>query len=126
MLATLNFSLAFVIGILCSPLSFVRPLPRLPFFQPQAQSKDATKSKPFIPSLAIAIPATLGYVAIAPPVVVYATNAYFRSDIGWILVEMARGWSAQGVWTNGIVWGIWWPAWVLGGAVLFSGALRKR
>ena len=47
------------------------------------------------------------------------------SALGWgieaLAVEMVRGWVAQGVWVAAVGWGIWWPGWVLGGVVLWSG-----
>ena len=121
-LATLNFSLALVIGIICSPLSFVRPLPRLPS---RKSMKTVDDAHDFVQNLAVALTATVLVISISPPILLYAANAYFGKEIGWTLLEMAKGWSAQGVWTSLVVWGIWWPAWVVGGSVLVSGAMRE-
>lgn len=88
--------------------------------------KTADDAHTFVHALAISLPATVLFVAISPPTVIYALNGYFGKNIGWTLLEMAKGWSAQGVWTSIVVWGVWWPAWVVGGTVLYSGTMRSR
>jgi len=113
-LATLNFSLAFMVGLLASPLAFVRPFPK---FDSKALQ------------WAVGIPAVVLHAAISPPVVIFALNWYLRGniwDVRWLLLEMAKAWSAQGVYTSLVIWAVWWPAWVIGGIVLFSGVLRKE
>ncbi|KAK5126259.1 hypothetical protein LTR85_010494 [Meristemomyces frigidus] len=117
-LATLNFSLAFVIGLLASPLSFIRPLPKLP---PYADEK-----RRYAIGLAISIPAALVHAAVSPPAVLYVMAWHWQKDIGWTLAEIAKGWAAQGVYTSFVVWTVWWPAWVIGGVVLFSEMLRRE
>ena len=74
---------------------------------------------------AIAGSTAVFFSMLSPPIGLCALNAYFGNEMGWTLFEVAKGWAAQGVWTSLVVWGVWWPAWVLGGCVLFSGALRK-
>lgn len=75
--------------------------------------------------VAVALPVGVLYAAICPPVVVWGVG---RGVLGWemgsLLRECARGWVAQGVWTGLVVWGVWWPAWVLGGVVLGCGVFR--
>lgn len=115
-LATLNFSLAFVVGILASPLSFVRPLPTM----------DKERSGNYAINIAINTTAAWFHAVISPPVVLYALTWYWDQEIEWALVEIAKGWAAQGVYTSLVVWTIWWPAWVLAGVVLFSGVVRRR
>ena len=79
--------------------------------------------------MAFYLPATVLLAALSPPIVLYGLHWYFRgfqSEIGVTLLEMAKGWTAQGVWTGLIVWGIWWPAWIVGGAVLYSRTYSKE
>lgn len=109
-MATLNFSLALVVGVLASPLCFVRPLPVEWSAGPWARQY-----------WLVAGLASLGLVAASPPVVLYVLNGIAVKDVGWMLVEMAKGWSAQGAWTCFVVWSIWWPAWMLSALVLYSG-----
>ncbi|KAF2481967.1 Gaa1-like protein [Neohortaea acidophila] len=126
-LATLNFSLAFLVGLLCSPLSFARPLPRLPLLQFPTKATPTTPkptTDPVAARLAISLPAILLYIAISPPAVLLALNAYFGKPLAWTLLEMAKGWCAQGVWTSLVIWAVWWPAWVVGGTVMLSGTFR--
>jgi glycosylphosphatidylinositol transamidase len=111
--ATINFSLALIVGLLASPLAFVRPLPL---------SKGDGQSSTF--SVALSIPTTLLYLVASPPVALYGISWYYGKDIAWLLMEVANGWVAQGVWTNLMIWSVWWPAWVLAGISLYSGAVR--
>ena len=105
MLATLNFSLAFVVGLLASPLAFVR----------------ATKSP------LLAIPQVLILGGLSPPVAMYGLSAWYKGrGLERVLVELAKGWIAQGVWTEFVVWGVWWPAWVVGVTVVCSGLVSAK
>lgn len=134
-LATLNFSLAFLIGLICAPLSFIRPLPSLWSMRSQQQSASKTTNSAatkqprniFISPWVISVPTALLYTLISPPVVLYILDwAFLHIGLEEILVEMARAWHAQGSWTGMcVVWGVWWPAWVVGGAVLGSGMLKR-
>lgn len=73
-------------------------------------------------NLAVALPSVMVYIAISPPVVFWAVaRGYFGFSVEQALVEVVRGWAAQGVWTAVVGWGFWWPAWVLGGVVMGSG-----
>jgi glycosylphosphatidylinositol transamidase len=68
----------------------------------------------------------LAYVvlaALSPMSATYAMGLWWYRDQGLaaVLVELAKGWVAQGVWTEFVVWGIWWPAWVVGGTAVWSG-----
>lgn len=123
-LATLNFSLALVVGLLCAPLSFIRPLPSLPS---KSSLKTADDAHTYFRVLAVSIPATAFVLALSPMTVLYGINGNLINgvnDLEWLLLEMAKAWSAQGVWTSLVVWGIWWPAWLIGGSALLSGVMR--
>ncbi|KAK3720665.1 Glycosyl phosphatidyl inositol protein transamidase complex subunit [Vermiconidia calcicola] len=127
-LSTLNFSLAFLLGLLCSPLSFVRPLPSLRFSLEQTTRYVSTDDAAGIAAnLAVVAPVSALFVAVSPPVVLWVVKGMFFGSGGveGMLVEMARGWVAQGVWTGAVVWGVWWPAWVVAASVLWSGCWRR-
>jgi glycosylphosphatidylinositol transamidase len=100
-LATLNFSLAFVVGLLTTPLAFVRQ----------------TESRVLVGVQYVVL------VALSPMSATYAVGLWWYRDQGLaaVLVELAKGWVAQGVWTEFVVWGVWWPAWIVGGTVVWSG-----
>lgn len=91
-LATLNFSLAFIIGLLATPLSFVR----------SAENN----------SIRWATAALMN--TIAPPMVAYTVGSYFAVDIGQVLRQASFGWNVWGVYTPVVIWAIWWPAWTIG------------
>lgn len=91
-LATLNFSLAFLIGLLTAPLAFVGPV----------------KSQ----SLRLTIAAFLNLIS--PPVVIYGAATISDVDIAFILREASFGWNVAGMYTPIVVWAIWWPAWTVG------------
>ncbi|KAI7298630.1 Glycosylphosphatidylinositol:protein transamidase, GAA1 component, partial [Hortaea werneckii] len=104
-LATLNFSLAFVVGLISAGLCFVRTRPR-----------------PAHPTANIAVGTltALAHSITSPPVVIYFLNWYLAKgkgwyDVSWLLYEMAQGWVAQDVYTSFVIWAIWWPAWVSAG-----------
>ncbi|RDW94050.1 GPI-anchor transamidase subunit GAA1 [Aspergillus mulundensis] len=105
-LATLNFSLSFMTGLLCSPLSFI--------------SCPSTATKPAVRYAS----AVLGLVLLnilSPPVVLLAGCKYFGVEVTTVLTEAAFGWDVWGMWTQVVVWCVWWPAWVVGGVVLGGG-----
>ncbi|QSZ31324.1 hypothetical protein DSL72_000887, partial [Monilinia vaccinii-corymbosi] len=98
-LATLNFSLSIIIGILSSPLSYIRPLG-------------------YKPIIAAILAMLLGILA--PSTVLLVGAKYWGLDVGNVLVEAAFGWDVGGMTTQVVVWCVWWPAWVVGGVLLFG------
>ncbi len=102
-LATLNFSLALLVGLLAAPLTYVRPLP----------------GKPIWVTFFGIILNTL-----APTAVLYAGSFYWRIPVGKILKESAFGWNVWGMNTQVVVWCVWWPAWLIG-AILLLGRPAK-
>jgi glycosylphosphatidylinositol transamidase len=97
-LATLNFSLALIVGVLASPLSFVHP----------ARS----------PATRVVTTALLN--AISPPAVLLAGAAYWGADITSVLREAAVGWHVCGTYSPVVVWCVWWPAWLAGSMVVLG------
>ena len=105
-LATLNFSLAFLIGLLAAPLSFVGP----PFSTASSEHSisDGKTRKAF---------ASVLLQVLSPPVVMLAVCKAWGVSVEDVLVEAAFGWQAHGLWTQVVVWCIWWPAWLVGSVV---------
>ncbi|KAF1987604.1 Glycosylphosphatidylinositol:protein transamidase, GAA1 component [Aulographum hederae CBS 113979] len=115
-LATLNFSLSLLLGLLSAPLSFIRPI--------------SSRSSP-----KLLLSVTL-LVLTAPPVVLVVVCALVDGtwQRGWskvvgkvveILVRASWGWHVSGLWTQVVVWLVWWPAWWIGGVVLGCGLFVK-
>jgi glycosylphosphatidylinositol transamidase len=98
-LATLNFSLAFLVGLLSSPLTWIQPLPDRPIIKVL---------------LAILL------VMMSPTVVLVGTSWAWGLGIGDVLKEAAFGWDVWGMNTQVVVWCVWWPAWVIGGVLLWG------
>ncbi|KAK2628868.1 hypothetical protein QTJ16_001971 [Diplocarpon rosae] len=98
-LATLNFSLAFLVGLFSVPLTYVQPLP----------------GHPVIASI-LSVPLTL----LAPTTVVMAATKYWGLSISQVLKEAAFGWDVWGMNTQVVVWCVWWPAWMMGMILLFG------
>lgn len=91
-LATLNFSLAMLIGLLSAPLSFVKP-----------------SSSP--------VSRIVGFVFLnltSPPAVLLASAAIWGLNVGDILREAAVAWHVTGTYSAVVVWCVWWPAWLAG------------
>jgi glycosylphosphatidylinositol transamidase len=103
-LATLNFSLALLVGLFSSPFTYVRPLP----------------GKPVITGLFSVILNIL-----APTVVLYGGSCYWQISVGQILKEAAFGWDVWGMNTQVVVWCVWWPAWMVGSIILLGKPLHK-
>ncbi|MCJ1392382.1 Glycosyl phosphatidyl inositol protein transamidase complex subunit [Xylographa bjoerkii] len=115
-LATLNFSLAFLIGLLASPLSFLGVPPSEP---PKAE----------VPSSWTIIARILSSIvlhALAPGVVLFALCTYSGVGVEDVLTQAAFGWKVSGLWTQVIVWCVWWPAWLVGGAFVSPHRSRNR
>lgn len=91
-LATLNFSLAFLVGLLASPLSFVQPVKN--------------------PVLRWSLAGLLNVVA--PSTVIYAAAQAWGISITDLLSEASFGWNVWGMYTPVVVWCLWWPAWLVG------------
>jgi GPI-anchor transamidase subunit GAA1 len=99
-LATLNFSLSFLVGVLAAPLSFVRARP---------------------PHIAINVFLIVLLSLMNPLVVIYGVTRYFRADFVGVLVQAAEGWHVWGMWTQVVLWLVWWPAWFAGVVIVSLG-----
>lgn len=100
-LATLNFSQSFLIGVLATPLSFVRKTNRTWLTAIQ-----------------------LGLLVVLNPVMVAQWSAkLLGADLHDVLVLAAQGWHVWGLWTQVTVWLVWFPAWFLGSVVVSGGLM---
>jgi glycosylphosphatidylinositol transamidase len=91
-LATLNFSLAFLVGLLASPLTFLGP-----------------SANPFVRWTYAGL-----LSAVAPPVVVYSAAQAWGVEVADVLTASSFGWNVWGMYTPVVFWCIWWPAWLVG------------
>ncbi|KAF3908580.1 hypothetical protein ABW21_db0208822 [Orbilia brochopaga] len=91
-LATLNFSLSFLIGLFSLPLTFARATP---------------KSPPVALVNSILLQLTSPFAAL------FAVAGYWGLGVEDVLREASFGWWVWGMWTPAIVWCVWWPAWVV-------------
>ncbi|KAL2139863.1 hypothetical protein VTI28DRAFT_4626 [Corynascus sepedonium] len=98
-LATLNFSLALITGLLASPLTFLRP-----YKTPGAR-----------------IAATVLLKTISPTAVLLAAATYWGTDVASVLKEASVAWHICGTYSPVVVWCVWWPAWVATGVVVLGG-----
>jgi GPI-anchor transamidase subunit GAA1 len=97
-LATLNFSLSFMIGLFCAPLSFITRL------------ESPAKPVRFVVSI-------LGLILLnllSPPVVLLGVCWYTGVSVETVMTQAAFGWDVWGMWTQVVVWCVWWPAWLIG------------
>ncbi|KAF1977151.1 Glycosylphosphatidylinositol:protein transamidase, GAA1 component [Bimuria novae-zelandiae CBS 107.79] len=100
-LATLNFSQSLMVGLLTAPLSFVR------------RGKGGLGSAAQFALLA----------AVNPVMVVQAAAYAAKVPMLDVLVKAAEGWEIWGLWTQVVMWLVWWPAWFCGSVVVASGLI---
>jgi glycosylphosphatidylinositol transamidase len=98
-LATLNFSLAFLVGLFAAPLTYIRPVPGKPVAM---------------------IVIGLLFNLLAPTAVLFIGSYCWKLDVGDVLREAAFGWDVWGMNTQVVVWCVWWPAWLVGLILLFG------
>ncbi|KAL9623895.1 MAG: hypothetical protein Q9160_001887 [Pyrenula sp. 1 TL-2023] len=116
-LATLNFSFSLAVGLLCVPLTFI-PTPGT-----NAQSPPTWQKLIVAPLWVITNPGVVPRLAL----VALGKGGFFggvggMDQMGKVLESMAFAWNVWGARVPGtVVWAVWWPAWVLGGVVLWSG-----
>ncbi|KAF2728263.1 Glycosylphosphatidylinositol:protein transamidase, GAA1 component [Polyplosphaeria fusca] len=110
-LATLNFSLSILIGVAAAPMNFIRAI------SPSSSSSEWTKGT----RRAVSAAQVLLMAVLNPLLLVKGATVWYGVDIGDILVGAAEGWHVWGLWTQVVVWLVWWPAWVAGGVVAATG-----
>lgn len=97
-LATLNFSLSFMIGVCSVPFTFIRPFPR------------ARWSAGLVSLLLLQ--------GLTPTSALVAIAYYWDDSVSAILMEAAFGWVVWGMWTQVFVWCVWWPSWIVAGVLV--------
>ncbi|ORY15898.1 Gaa1-like protein [Clohesyomyces aquaticus] len=114
-LATLNFSLSFLVGIFASPLTFVRCISPPP---PNSTSVPGLvmRNRKAISGAVVGL-----LVLLNPLVVIRAATFYWGKDVVDVLVQAAEGWHVWGLWTQVVIWLVWWPAWFAGSVVVAGG-----
>ncbi|KAF3005187.1 Glycosyl phosphatidyl inositol protein transamidase complex subunit [Curvularia kusanoi] len=102
-LATLNFSQAFAVGALCTPLAFVRRTP---------ESRVGTALQYVL------------LVGLNPLMVAQWGAMLMQVPLADVLEHAAVAWGVQGAWTAVTVWCVWFPAWMVAGLVVSSGMVE--
>ncbi|KAF2723488.1 Glycosylphosphatidylinositol:protein transamidase, GAA1 component [Polychaeton citri CBS 116435] len=118
-LATVNFSLSLAIGLSATPLPFLRPI-QLPRHDSTTATLDA------VTKYAVSAISVVAQLASCPPLLLWAASQYWQENLTDVLVEMARGWVAQGVWTSFVFWCVLLPAWMVGSVTMWSGIMASR
>jgi len=103
-LSALNFSLGFFVGILCVPLTFVRPLS-------MCRSHQWLKLLLSFATMQLFSPLNWLYLI---------SRLEFQRDVSEVLHLYLFAWKVWGTWTPFVWWCIWWPAWVVGLVILAS------
>ncbi|ETS84038.1 hypothetical protein PFICI_05914 [Pestalotiopsis fici W106-1] len=103
-LATLNFSLAFLVGLLSTPLSFAQPTQ----------------------SLVMRYGYSAILTALSPGVVVTSASLLSALGLDVILQEAAFGWDVWGMYTPLVIWCVWWPAWIVGTFVVLGRPVDEK
>jgi GPI-anchor transamidase subunit GAA1 len=106
-LATLNFSLSFLIGLCAAPFSFIRT--------PNSQS--STRLSPLL----LSVLGSLVLAAVNPLVLIFGATKYFNYNLTVLLMKAAEGWHVWGMWTQVVVWLVWWPAWFVAAVIVALG-----
>ncbi len=108
-LATLNFSLSFLVGLLCAPLTFIRPTPE---------------------QRLLAVTACVLLGSLGPTAVLLGSSIYWNVSVRQVLVEAAFAWDVWGLRTQVVVWCVWWPAWLISSVLvassLYSGGSNRE
>ncbi|KAI0542478.1 GPI transamidase component GAA1 [Xylaria digitata] len=111
-LATLNFSLAFLVGLASTPLSFARPWPN-----------HAVVRYAYAALLNIVSPTAVvlaGTTAYAFSMRLGGNGSGLLDTLEYVLSEAAFGWDIWGLYIPLVVWCVWWPAWLVGSLVVLG------
>lgn len=125
-LATLNFSLSFIIGLLCAPLSFVgSPVSTAEEVKDvkdikATTEKNNTATKRSARVLALSSISLVLLNLLSPAAVLLTACWYTGVPVQEALTQAAFGWDVWGLWTPVIVCCVWWPAWLTGAVLVAS------
>jgi len=101
-LATLNFSLSFLVGVSCAPFSFVR------------RTRSMGCNVALLTVLAM----------LNPLLVVRAATRLLGGNVADLLATAAQGWHIWGLWTQVVLFLVWLPAWAIHTSVVATGAFE--
>lgn len=125
-LSTLNFSLGLLIGLCAAPLNFASPLLASPSSLVSRNMNSGDLKSGWKDHLATAA-MLISLSATAPPTILAGMGAAMSNNsnnpislegVKRLLVEASFAWHVNGTWTSVVVWLVWWPAWVMGAAVV--------
>jgi GPI-anchor transamidase subunit GAA1 len=127
-LATINYSLSYVVGALCSPLVLIR-LPGT-IAPVSAEIKPRNKEQSNLVLKGQSVPKIIRTVlfaavlwAASPMIVIWVSSTFVPGGLSEVLRMASFGWWIWGLWTQVVVWLVWWPAWFSGCFVLASQSL---
>ncbi len=119
-LATLNFSLAFLVGLLASPLSFIpAPHPTDSTNHDAKQGNQGSEAKRLIIFLS-----WIAWQLLSPQALLYFWCKYTGTSAADILVRAAFGWHVWRMWIPVVIWCVWWPASLIGSILLWTSIIR--
>ncbi|KAK2739706.1 Glycosyl phosphatidyl inositol protein transamidase complex subunit [Onygenales sp. PD_40] len=111
-LATLNFSLSLMTGLLCTPLTYIghiqSPTP------PKANNTKQPNTKKPPTTILLSLLGLLFMNMLSPTTLLLAACRYWQIPVSTVLTEAAFGWDVWGMWTQVVVCCVWWPAWLCG------------
>ncbi|KAI1826593.1 Glycosylphosphatidylinositol:protein transamidase, GAA1 component [Xylaria intraflava] len=110
-LATLNFSLAFLVGLASTPFSFTQPWP-----DSAGVRYGYTALLNIVSPIAVVLAGIAAYVFTAGA----GEGASFWRTLEGVLREAAFGWDVWGLYIPVVVWCVWWPAWLVGSVVVLG------
>ncbi|KAF2664915.1 Glycosylphosphatidylinositol:protein transamidase, GAA1 component [Microthyrium microscopicum] len=118
-LATVNYSLAYGIGLLCVPILLVR-LPTHLSLRSASQVSSRHAGAGGKAARVRSVVLGLVLLAVNPCSLIWAGATLVPGGLGAVLAEAAFGWQVYGLWTQVIVWLVWWPAWSVAAYVLVA------
>ncbi|PGH26618.1 hypothetical protein AJ80_01747 [Polytolypa hystricis UAMH7299] len=107
-LATLNFSLSLFVGLLCTPLTYL------------GNTHPSSSKQKSISSTILSIAGLVLLNLLSPTTILIAACQLWGVSLEAVLKEAAFGWDVWGMWTQVVVWCVWWPAWLCGSLSLAS------
>jgi glycosylphosphatidylinositol transamidase len=115
-LATLNFSLAFLVGLFSTPLSFAHPWP-----DNVAMRYGYTTLLNLVSPTAVVLAGAAAYASSYEGAVeLGVSGSGLLSALEGVLKEAAFGWDVWGLYIPVVVWCVWWPAWLVGSIVVLG------
>lgn len=104
-LATLNFSLALGVGVASAVLTFI----------PVEGNGKVVRGVMYVL-----------LQCLSPGMALEGIACYWGVGMEEVLREASFGWWVSGMWTQIVVWCVWWPAWLCGGVLLAEGLVGWR